>query len=359
MKEKLFNWWRMWIAVSSLPSSVLQSVATNYYTLKNKPVIFQSKLALQFNLAQCASNIEALVPRARLFHYSLITPSSEILVDHYFLSNSEKILMTIEIIIHYKMPYAGKEFYNLVLFLLAALWHWVELPSLWNSWEDWAGWNSLLGSWSTVREDPSRGLWLCGHSRVRLWFQGGSAPCRSASCGVGGCDQALWEMCPLLLLWEPSCPPTPPAPQMGLNLPARLDGSEGVMLPERGFVMEGWWNGYTEELRTRQETGRGASLSLVSPATLDMNLPVHFNFYADSPPKSSFCIVWGSLRLTLRNAGEPSLLFWLWKENTKPWRTVEEKTAFPAFPSAVDVLCLVGLSFHVLPMVSVWCLLAE
>lgn len=41
---------------------ILWTVATNYCTLKNKPVIFQSKLALQLNLARYVSNIDAQVP---------------------------------------------------------------------------------------------------------------------------------------------------------------------------------------------------------------------------------------------------------------------------------------------------------
>lgn len=76
--------------------------------------------------------MDAQVPRARLFHYSLIIPSSEILVDHYFLRDFEIMLMTVEIIIHYKMLLHAEGFYSLVLFLLAALWRWVKLPSLWN-----------------------------------------------------------------------------------------------------------------------------------------------------------------------------------------------------------------------------------
>lgn len=111
----------------------LLSVATNHPTLKNESVFFRSKPALQRHPAQCASSVDAQVPRARLSHYSLITPSSEILVDHYFLRDCEIMLMTLEISIHYKMLLRSEGFYSLVLFLLAALWRWAKLPAPWNS----------------------------------------------------------------------------------------------------------------------------------------------------------------------------------------------------------------------------------
>lgn len=78
-------------------------MATNCYTLKNKPGIFQSKPALWFNHAWCVPNIGAQVPRARPFYPSLITLGSEMLVDHYFQRDSERILMAIEITVQYKM----------------------------------------------------------------------------------------------------------------------------------------------------------------------------------------------------------------------------------------------------------------
>ena len=78
--------WRF--ITAELSSTSLQQ--WNYYTLQNKPVIFQSKPAFQLNLAPCVSNTDAQVPGARQLNYSLIIPSSEIWVNHHFPSNSEK-----------------------------------------------------------------------------------------------------------------------------------------------------------------------------------------------------------------------------------------------------------------------------
>lgn len=91
--------WRF--ITAELSSTSLQQ--WNYYTLQNKPVIFQSKPAFQLNLAPCVSNTDAQVPRARQLNYSLIIPSSEISVNHHFPSNSEKNLMAIEIIMYNNM----------------------------------------------------------------------------------------------------------------------------------------------------------------------------------------------------------------------------------------------------------------
>lgn len=84
----------------SLQNSALSQ--QNHYTLKNKPVIFQSKLNVSWTLLSARLTGVATVPRARRLKCSLIIPSAEILVDHYFLSTFEQILMAIEIIIHYK-----------------------------------------------------------------------------------------------------------------------------------------------------------------------------------------------------------------------------------------------------------------
>lgn len=159
-------------------------------------------------LAQCASNTGAQVPRARLFHSSLIIPSSEISVDHYFLHNFEMLLMTMEIIICYKVLLHLEGFYSPVLFLLAALWHWVKLPSLRHRWEDGAG-----GLHSRARGPrwggPKPGLGLCGPL-----LSGETCICRLVSCGHGGGQQAIQGRCSLCSCWG-SPPPTPHLPHGG------------------------------------------------------------------------------------------------------------------------------------------------
>lgn len=52
---------------------------------------------------------------------------------------------------------------------------------------------------------------------------------------------------------------------------------------------------------------------MVSLAVLDKNLPVHVRRRADSLPEPSLCVAGGSVTETFSNAGEPRLLFWLWK----------------------------------------------
>lgn len=146
-------------------------------------------------LAQCAFNTGAQVPRARLFHSSLIIPSSEISGDHYFLHDFEMLLMTMEIIICYKVLLHLEGFYSPVLFLLAALWRWVKLPSLQHRWEDRAG---GLHSWARGPRwgGPKPGLGLCGPL-----LSGETCICRSVSCGHGGGQQAIQGRCSLCSCW--------------------------------------------------------------------------------------------------------------------------------------------------------------
>lgn len=168
-------------------------------------------------------------------HYSLIIPSSEILVDHCFLRNFEIMLMTMEIIIHYKMLLYSEGFYSLVLFLLAALWRWAKLPALWNSRGDRAGRKSLPCSRSTARGVLSQD---------RLCRLGGRAHC-GLVCGLhGGVPQVSRRDVPPAAAVGTLPSPLEPtsAPKWGggcLNLRTRSGGGEGVVLPDRELVTEG------------------------------------------------------------------------------------------------------------------------
>lgn len=161
----------------------------NYYTLQNQPVIFQSKRALEFNLAQCVSNTDAQVPWVRQINYSLIIPSSEILVNYYFLSYSVKILTSIDIIMHY----------NEMLLHLGGI---LQPSIIFSSRPVTVNETSIcvenLRKQSTkefmrvLRNLSQERPWLQKSLHcIRAWFLGPSAHFRKASCGTGRCHQAI------------------------------------------------------------------------------------------------------------------------------------------------------------------------